>query len=321
MITRLYIGCDISKRWFDIYVRIGKQERAERYSNDEEGRRRFIKDMQALGAKKLHVCMEHTGGYELPLASACRQANFIVSVVDGARIKNYRCSFTSTGSSNDRKSARLLARFCKERRPEVWFPMPDEYRKLRELVRHRERLISDRTTWVCRACRASEDEMVQKHRNENVASLGRQIKETEQRIAEHVKAHPRLAEAVALLLTIPGIGRASAHRILGEMGPVENYSSARSLALSGGLVPITISSGQHVPPGMLPVYGNRELRNAFYFPALVNKRYGFGVAPFIERLGVSGKSKMTAITAGMRKLAHVVYGVLRHQRPYDPEFM
>jgi transposase len=321
MISRIEIGSDMSKRWFDIHVLLGRKDHTARYSNNEKGRLQFIEDMRAFEAKKIHICMEFTGGLELALALACKEAGFIVSIVDGARINHFRRSFSSTGAGTDKKSAYLLARYCRERRPEEWFPVPDEYRKLRELVRHRERLVQCKCEWNCRLSNPTEDELVQAQRSSMVEVLLIQIKEVDRRIREHVKAHENLHRAAKLLQTIPGIAANSAYRILAEMGPIENYPCAKALALAAGLVPIVVHSGQKTPPGKLPVYGNRGLRTAFYFPALVCKRNGTGVAPFIERVGAKNKLKMTAIVAGMRKLAHVVYGVLTHETSFNPELM
>jgi transposase len=89
--------------------------------------------------------------------------------------------------------------------------------------------------------------------------------------------------------------------------------------MAAGLVPIVVHSGTKTPPGKLPVYGNRELRCAFYFPVVVSCSHKIGVWPFMQRLGVKPeKSKMTVIVAGMRKLAHIVYGVLTSGLPFDP---
>ncbi len=39
---------------------------------------------------------------------------------------------------------------------------------------------------------------------------------------------------------------------------------------------------------------------------------------FAARLAARGKPKKVIIGAVMRKLMHVIYGVLKHQTPYDP---
>jgi len=316
MISRIQVGIDVSKKWFDIHVLAGRDEVCARFANDTSGHQAFIDKVRQIRSRKVHVCMEFTGGYETALAIACKNAGFVVSIVDGAKIAHFRRSFSSTGGGTDKKSAYLLARICKERRPEEWFPLPDEFRKLRELVRHRERLIEAKTQWACRAAHDVEDELVSAQRAAIVNVLAIQISDVETRIREHVRDNPNLAAAVRLLQTIPGIGATTAHRLVAEIGPIESYACAKALALAAGLVPIVIHSGQRTPPGKLPVYGNKELRCSFFYPALVCKRNGKGVGPFIQRVAKADKAKMTAITAGMRKLAHIVFGVLSTQTPF-----
>jgi len=34
----------------------------------------------------------------------------------------------------------------------------------------------------------------------------------------------------------------------------------------------------------------------------------------------AGKSKMLIVVAAMRKLIHIIYGVLKNKRPFDPDF-
>jgi len=322
MISRLNVGSDISKKWFDAHALLkGREAFTARYPNDPRGHRLFIDELRSFGARKVHVCMEYTGGCERALAVACREAGFVVSIVDGAKIAKFRGSFSSTGAASDRKSACLLARFCRERRPEEWFPAPDEFRKLRELVRHRESLVEARSQWKCRASNEVEDPLVHAQRRALIETCDAMVKEVEREIGEHVEAHGNLAEAVRLLRTIPGVAATSAVRILAEMGQVENYSSAKELALAAGLVPIVVGSGQKAPPGKLAVYGNKELRNSLYYPSLVGKRFGTGVGPFIARVESRSRFKMTAVVAGMRKLCHVVYGVLSTGQPFDPQKM
>jgi transposase len=189
---------------------------------------------------------------------------------------------------------------------------------LRELVRHRQSLIQAKTAWGCRSSHTVESELVTVQRKTLCEVLALQIKELDKAIAAHIKASPSLKEALDLLVSIPGIAPVSAATILAETGPIANYKSAREYALAAGLVPIVIHSGQRTPPGKLPVYGNADLRCALYHPAITCKSHNIGVANFMERVKGNGdKLKMTVITAGMRKLAHIVYGVLSSKSKYD----
>ena len=39
---------------------------------------------------------------------------------------------------------------------------------------------------------------------------------------------------------------------------------------------------------------------------------------FAQRLRRAGKPPLVVVAAVMRKLLHMAYGVLKHQRPFDP---
>jgi len=63
--------------------------------------------------------------------------------------------------------------------------------------------------------------------------------------------------------------------------------------------------------------GNRHLRRALYMPALVAIVHQPHVRAFYQHLLERGKSKMQALVAVMRKLLHAVYGMFKHQQPFD----
>jgi transposase len=318
MITCNYVGVDISKNWFDICTSLDAQAQVERFKNNEEGRRLFVKKVNAIAAK-IHVCMEYTGGYETPLALLCRAEGFAVSLIDGGKFSTYRKSFGRAKAKTDLQDAKLLARYASERRPPIWVPVPAEYQILRDLVRHRQNLVKAKNGWGCRVSYQSQDPIVTSQRRTIVEVYKFQIKELEEKIKAHIMAFTSLKEALDLLLTIPGIASLSATRILAEAGPISNYKSAREYAMAAGLCPIVIHSGLKTPPGKLPRYGNAELRCAFYYPVVCSVAHEFGVYKFMQKVASNGnKVKMTVICAGMRKLACIVYGVLSTNTKYDP---
>ena len=47
-------------------------------------------------------------------------------------------------------------------------------------------------------------------------------------------------------------------------------------------------------------------------------RYCPACKAYAERLAARGKAKKVIIGAVMRKLVHIIYGVLKHRTPYDP---
>jgi hypothetical protein len=56
-------------------------------------------------------------------------------------------------------------------------------------------------------------------------------------------------------------------------------------------------------------------------PAIVARRYNSPITAFCDRLMAKGKSKMSVIGAVMHKLLRQVFGVLKSQRFFDPNFV
>jgi transposase len=52
-------------------------------------------------------------------------------------------------------------------------------------------------------------------------------------------------------------------------------------------------------------------------PALTALRFNPIIKDFAKRLLGTGKSKMVVVIASMRKLLHIIYGVLKNQIPFN----
>ena len=93
----------------------------------------------------------------------------------------------------------------------------------------------------------------------------------------------------------------------------------RDLVAYVGLCPRLCSSGSSLHgPTPLTKRGNAVVRRALYFPAMNAVRFNPCLKPFYHRLLAKGKPKMVALAAVMRKLLHLVYGVLLSGQPFDP---
>lgn len=66
--------------------------------------------------------------------------------------------------------------------------------------------------------------------------------------------------------------------------------------------------------------GNPVLRKALYMPAIVAKNHNPVLKKFAERLLKNHKHPMAVIAAIMRKLLHIVYGVLKSGKPFDASY-
>jgi len=71
---------------------------------------------------------------------------------------------------------------------------------------------------------------------------------------------------------------------------------------------------------MMSKTGRSKLRKAFFMPALVALRYNPIIKKMNVRLTAAGKPKMLIVGAAMRKLVHLIYGVLKNGEPFDVNF-
>jgi len=67
-------------------------------------------------------------------------------------------------------------------------------------------------------------------------------------------------EEVALLMTVPGIGRLTAMEILTELGDVSRFRNNEQLTSFLGLTPSEFSSGEHTRRGRITRCGNKRVR-------------------------------------------------------------
>ncbi len=64
--------------------------------------------------------------------------------------------------------------------------------------------------------------------------------------------------------------------------------------------------------------GHALLRAKLYWPAVTASRHNPPIKRLVDRLVARGKPRMLAITAAMRKLLHIAWGVVRSGKPFDP---
>lgn len=118
-----------------------------------------------------------------------------------------------------------------------------------------------------------------------------------------------------MLESIPGIGNKTAVAILAELPDIKNFKNAKEIAAFAGLTPKKRESGTSVRgKASLCKIGSAVLRKALFIPSLVAKRYNPILKAFSERLDQKGKNGMVIVAAVMRKLLHIIYGVLKNKK-------
>jgi transposase len=320
MMTLPILGIDISKTKFDAVLFHEGKYRHRVFSNKEQGFAKLREWLLQLGFASVHACLEATGTYGDPLARFLHQAGHHVSIVNPARIKAFAMSELSR-TKTDKTDAYLIARFCFSQQPKLWTPPPLELTELQALVRRLENLQDMHQQESNRLSSEILSKQVLQSVTTHLEYLDQEIQKTKKLIKNHIDQHPTLKNQRDLLTSIPGIADATAAKLLAELQNFKSYSSARQVAAYAGLTPQHHLSGSSVHrKARLSKTGNTRLRKSLYMPAIVAKQHNPIIKTFCERLKERGKNNMTIIGAAMRKLLHIVYGVLKSGKPFNPNY-
>ena len=319
---KAYLGIDVSKTWLDVVLlREGLAAEPGQFDNTPQGFRQLQHFLKKRKVQQAQVCLEATGHYGDEVALFLHQAGHTVSVVNPLRIKAYGDSQLSR-TKTDARDAALIADFCRTQQPEVWTPPPPEHQELQALVRRLESLHDMRQQESNRRQAGLASETILKTLDEHLAFLDQQITEVARLIQNHLDQYPHLRQQRDLLTSIPGIGDVTAFKLLAEIVDVRLFDSARQLAAYAGLTPRQRVSGSSVRGrAYLSKRGSARLRSALYFPAIVAQRHNPILRAFAQRLRAAGKEPMVVVAAVMRKLLHLVYGVLKSGHPFDPDYL
>ena len=318
MSAQFTLGIDIAKASYQVSLkRPDGKRRNKSIRNTAAGHAALLEWLTRQAPDPVHACLEATGTYGEVAATALVDAGHRVSLVNPAAVKAFAQSQLRR-TKTDGVDAEVLADFCAAMTPSLWTPWPVEVRTLQGLVRRRE-AVQDMLTQERNRQQAGElAAPVAASVARMVDTLEAELADLDRQIRDHLDQHPMLRTQRDLLCTIPGIGVATAARLLAECRSITAFDSARAYAAFAGLVPRESQSGQTRGRARLSKLGSARLRYALYFPALSASRAKGPVRAFAARLRGAGKAKMVVVAAVMRKLLHIAYGVLKHQRPFDP---
>jgi len=310
------VGIDVAKKKFDVALLRGEKPVSGAFKNTPEGFAMFQRWLERHGVERVHACMEATGTYGEDLATYLHSAGHVVSVVNPARIKGFAQSELSR-TKTDKVDAALIARFCKAMQPEPWQPPSADVRELQSLVRRLESLndMLNQETNRLTITRGIARESIER----TIRHIETEIATTKRLIRDHIDGNPDLRNKRDLLESIPGIGPTTSAMALAEFGDVTRFHDARCMASFCGLTPRHRQSGTSVRgKSMLSKTGSSRIRKALFMPALSAIKYNPIIAAFRARLLANGKQRMVIVGAIMRKLVHIIYGVLKSGRPFDP---
>lgn len=317
MTTLSQLGIDVAKKTFQVCLHLEGKRRHKKFDNTPTGFAELAAWLSKQGVTQLHVCLEATGSYSDALARFLHQAGHLVSLVNPARIKAFAQSHLIR-TKNDRLDADLIARYCEQAKPAAWTPPAPEVSQLQALVRHLDALGETRQQLRNRLTDGPQVEPVLISLRKLIKEIEDEMKAVEQQIGEHISSHPQLKERAELIDSITGVGPKTAAKLLGEIPHLGEYKRASQVVALAGLNPKEHQSGTSIKGrSRISKTGNARLRKALYMPAIVAMKHNLLIRDFAQRLEERGLCKLAIVTAVMRKLLHLVFGVLKTGKKFD----
>lgn len=316
------IGVDVDSKCLVCQIRRnGKDFPSAQFANDPAGHRKFIKWATKHG-KAARVCMEATGVYSLPFALALHATACIeVMVVNPKAIKHFATANLQRGKT-DRLDAAVILEYLERMPFRRWQPPSDEILEIQHISRRIVQLNTELTRERNRhqaACRLGTfGRIVANDTAVNMRHLERRITLLEQSALELIECIPELSEKLTLITSTIGIARKTGPRILAELATLPPDMTGPQWVAHAGLDPRPYESGTSTKkPRRVTKAGNRYLRDALFFPALVASQKDPHVKAFYEHLLKRGKKPLQAIVAIMRKLLLAIWGMLKNNEKWD----
>lgn len=326
------IGCDFHPSYQQIaLVDTETGELWEGRLEHEKGEaRRFY---QALAGQPVRVGMEAVGNSQW-FEKMLEELGIELWIGDAAQIRRLVVRKQKT----DRRDARHILRLLVEERfPRLWVPSA-EMRDLRQLLRHRQKLVEWRTQVKNQLQHLALNQGVQRKRRlwsregravleqlpldgwtarrraellEMLDRLEGQIGELDQAVRAEAERRPE----VRLLMTHPGVGPVIGLAYVLTIGPAARFPRGKQVASYLGLIPREHSSGGRQKLGSISKQGNTFLRTLLVEAAQTAVRRDQELRRDYRRLAARQHKALAKVMVA-RKLAVRMYWMLRENRPY-----
>lgn len=304
------IGIDVSKDRLDVHVHPG---------GEAFGVLRTGAGIEALAVRLAAlrpglVAVEATGGFETVVAAGLAGAGLPVVVVNPAQVRHFARALGERAKT-DPVDARVIALFVAATRPEVR-PLADEATQLlSDLVARRRQIVEMIASERQREKRVRVKRLARSIAR-LIAALERELDQINADIDDSVRGSPVWRAAEDLLVSVPGVGPATARILLAEMPELGRLDRGRIASLAG-LAPHTRQSGQWKGKSFISG-GRAPVRTALFIAAQVAKRFNPTLRAFYQQLLARGKAKMVATIAVARKLLIILNAIVRDQKPWQP---
>jgi transposase len=253
-------------------------------------------------------------------------------------------AIASAKIKNDKVDSHMLAQLLRADLISTVHVSSLETRKLKELLRHRSRLVRDATrmknrihmllmknnfqnpfsdlfgTQGLRYLKEIDLPDYHRHQVETYLLLYEKLQEQIKPLTRRVRAFAKENHTAQLLMTIPGIGPITAMFIVAEVDDISRFRSYRNLASYAGLVPSLDASAGKEKMGRITKQGSPYLRTALVEAAQAAARMQNSRLRIFFRRRIVKTGYQKAVVATAHKILQYAFYVWKNQKPYQETY-
>ena len=304
-----YLGIDVSKD--ELVVAVEGVAGTRSYKNDDSGCRELAKHLTAKDTTRPElIVVEATGGYERGIVAELGAKGLPVVVVNPRHARDF-AKATGRLAKTDAIDARVLADFGAMVKPApVPLPSEDE-EELGAFLARRQQLMQMLVAEKSRLHQAvgKKRQGLRRELKSHIADLELRLRMTDSDMDDLLRKSPIWREDVDILESYPGIGKQTTRMLLGELRELGTLTGGRIASLAG-VAPMNRDSGKQ--RGKRRTGGGRShVRSALYMATLAATRHNVVIRSYYQRLITSGKPRMVAVIACMRKILVTLNAMLK----------
>ena len=331
-ILKQSVGIDISKASFTACIctsELGKElhfTAVKKFQNEKTGFNQVVRWVrkQCSSEAPTVFLMEATGVYHERLALHLAKLKQTVHVVLPNKSKHFFASL-NIKSKTDAIDARVLSQFGVERNHKAWQPPSKQLYALRDLTRFHVQLQEQRTAFnnmlESKLNGHQVDDVILKGNKKIIAQLDKQIEAIKKQIKTELAKDPELEEKVYKVATIKGVGWMTVTTVVAETMGFAQFTSIRQVTGYAGYDVVENQSGTSIKgQTRISKKGNRYIRNAMYFPAMVASRFNPELKATYLRIVQRKPSKMIAQVAIQRKILALIYTLWKNDSEYIEDY-
>lgn len=292
------------------------------FSNNKTGFNQLLRWAKSVctTGPELVFLMEATGVYYEPLAHHLYKLKKKVHVVLPNTSKHYFSSL-NIKTKTDKADAKVLSQFGVERIHRMWNPPSPVLRELRNLTRYCVQLQEQKTALGnmkhSKESSYNVQSFILKSNQKLIEQIDKQITTCKAVITKLIDSDPQLKEKIRKIATIKGVGLITIATIVAETNGFYEFNSAKQLASFAGYDVVQRESGTSVKgKTRISKKGNRYIRNALYFPAMVACRFNQDLKEVYIRINSNKPSKMVGQVAIQRKLLILIYTLWKNETEF-----